>query len=464
MPHTHALTTSTLRGLLLLALLSSLSACSTLQDASHLDDAAPDQPTPTVTGAQGTLSPQATRSLLLRHWKNSFVDTQALAALEELATSQPLIAGNQVTLLYDGPQTVAAMTRAIAGAKNHINLETFIFDADAVGTAMAELLMQRQRAGVQVNIIYDAVGTLSTPRAFFERMRAAGIHLLAFNPVKPISALAPWKLNQRDHRKLLVVDGRVAFTGGVNISSSYANSSLFRSHDHHAGRVGWRDTHVQIDGPAVAALQWEFLNHWSNQQGEALSDSDFFPAQQAAGKTLVRVLASEPQGAQEIYRAYLLAIRSAKMSVHITAAYFAPDAQMLRALQAAARRGVEVTLVLPSVRESSLVFYAGQGLYRELLQSGIHLYQLQLTVLHAKTAVIDGLWSTVGSTNLDTRSFLHNHELNVVVFDEAFGLAMESAFAEDLRLSTPLTLQEWEQRPLTERLKEWFASRFAYWL
>jgi cardiolipin synthase len=221
---------------------------------------------------------------------------------------------------------------------------------------------------------------------------------------------------------------------------------------------------VQIEGPAVAALQWEFLNHWENQQGLPLRDSDFFPRQQRAGNTLLRVLASEPEGDQEIYRAYLLAIRSAKKSVHITTAYFAPDAHILRALQDAAQRGVEVTLILPAVRESSLVFYAGHALYRDLLQSGIRLYQLQVAVLHAKTAVIDSLWSTVGSANMDTRSFLHNHELNVMVFDEPFGLAMESAFEEDLRLSTPMTLEQWEQRPWSERVKEWLASRLAYWL
>jgi cardiolipin synthase len=459
----HALKSCTL----FLALLDffGLASCSTLQDVSYLNDPLLRRGLQsTVTSSQGTLSPQAARSLLLRHWKNSYADTQALAGLEELATSKSLIAGNHITLLYDGPQTVAAMSRAIAAAKNHINLETYIFDEDAVGTSIADLLVERQRAGVQVHIIYDAIGTLGTPQAFFDRMRDAGIHLLAFNPVNPLKALGPWDINQRNHRKLLVVDGRMAFAGGVNISSSYANSSLFRKRSGPSGNVGWRDTHVQIEGPAVAALQWEFLNHWENQQALPLSDSDFFPPQQVAGDTLLRVLASEPEGDQEIYRAYLLAIRSAKKSVHITMAYFAPDAHILRALQEAAERGVEVTLILPAVRESSLVFYAGHALYRDLLQSGIHLYQLQVAVLHAKTAVIDSLWSTVGSANMDTRSFLHNHELNVMVFDQAFGLAMESAFTEDLRLSTPVTLAQWEQRPWIERAKEWLASRFAYWL
>jgi cardiolipin synthase len=211
-------------------------------------------------------------------------------------------------------------------------------------------------------------------------------------------------------------------------------------------------------------MQWEFLNHWENQQALPLSDSDFFPKQQMAGNTLLRVLSSEPEGDQEIYRAYLLAIQSARKSVHITMAYFAPDAQILRALQTAAHRGVEVTLILPAVRESSLVFYAGHALYQDMLESGIHLYQLQVAVLHAKTAVIDSLWSTVGSANMDTRSFLHNHELNVMVFDDAFGLAMESAFDEDLRLSKQMTLAQWQRRPWFDYVKEWLASRFAYWL
>jgi cardiolipin synthase len=460
----HALQTGRLLLPLLLGL-SSLGACSTLQDVSYLENPLlPGTLQTTVTGAQGPLSKKATQSMLLRHWKNSYADTQAVAALEEMATSKPLIAGNRVTLLYDGPQTVAAMTRAIAAATNHINLETYIFDADAVGNPLAALLIARQKAGVQVNIIYDAVGTLGTPQAFFDSMRDAGIQLLAFNPVNPLKTLGPWELNQRDHRKLLVVDGRVAFTGGVNISSSYANSSLFRSRRRSTGTVGWRDTHVQIEGPAVAALQWEFLNHWEDQQALPLSDSDFFPVLQPAGNTLLRVLATEPQGEQEIYRAYLLAIRSAKKSVHITMAYFAPDANILRALQEAAQRGVDVTLILPAIRESSLVYYSGRALYRDLLQSGIHLFQLEEAVLHAKTAVIDGMWSTVGSANMDTRSYLHNHELNVMVFDQAFGLAMESAFEEDLRLSTPMTLAQWGQRPWSDRVKEWFSSLFAYWL
>jgi len=186
-------------------------------------------PDPTVNGAQGTLSPSHAHALLQRRWKSAFIDTAALAALEEIATNRPLIAGNRVTILHDGPQTMAAMLNAVRGAQNHINLETYIFDEDSVGIEFADALIERQRAGVQVQLIYDSIGTISTPLTFFERMRSSGIQLFEFNPVNPLTRFAPWEPNQRDHRKLLVVDGIVAFTGGVNISSTYANSSLFRS-------------------------------------------------------------------------------------------------------------------------------------------------------------------------------------------------------------------------------------------
>jgi cardiolipin synthase len=419
---------------------------------------------PTVVNAQGTLSQRAANTLLASRLKGNLEDASAIATEEELATSRPLIAGNKVTLLYDGPQAMASMMEAIRAAKDHINLETYIFDQDAVGMAFADLLIERQRAGVQVNVIYDSVGTISTPQEFFSRMQEAGITLVAFNPVNPLKLLGPWVPNNRDHRKILIVDGRVAFAGGVNISSAYANSSLFRSKARRDGKVGWRDTHIRIEGPAVAALQWEFLNSWTTQNAPAISNRKYFPHLQAAGNKLIRVLASAPDGDQEIYRAYILAIGAAQTSVHITTAYFVPDVQILGALAAAAKRGVDVKIILPGVLESSPVFYAGNSFYSQMLESGIHVFQLQVAVLHAKTAVIDGIWSTVGSTNFDTRSFLHNHEINVVVMDNEFAVAMERAFEEDLRLSNEVTAESWAKRPLADRLKEWAARRFAYWL
>jgi cardiolipin synthase len=375
-----------------------------------------------------------------------------------------LIPGNRVSLLFDGPQTMAAMEAAIQGADQSIHLETYIFDQDPIGMRFAELLMQRQRAGVKVRIIYDAVGTLQTPGSFFDALRAAGIELLAFNPVNPFKLHGPWQPNNRDHRKILVVDGRIGFTGGVNISNSYSNSSLFRSSARKDSTVGWRDTHLQIEGPAVAALQTVFMRTWNAHQRRPLQDQALFPALARAGSKVVRVVASEPDGQQEVHTAYIEAIQAARQRIYLTCAYFVPDPMMLDALLQAAQRGVDVRLVLPGVPEGGLVYYAGHALFDTMLEGGIRIYQMRQAVLHAKTAVIDGHWSTVGSTNMDTRSFLHNSEINVMVIDQQFGAAMESAFAEDLRDSDPVLLAQWRQRSLAERLKEWAASPFAYWL
>lgn len=442
-------------------------SCAVLPEVRYQSGSSATAEQPTVTNAQGTLSAKKSRALLAKRWGNSQMQAATLAAMaarEEAATGAPLIAGNKITLLYDGPETMAAMIAAIGEAKDHINLETYIFDQDELGIRFADLLIARQRAGVQVNVIYDSVGTIGTPQAFFDKMRDAGIRMLAFNPVNPFRLLGPWEPNNRDHRKILVVDGLVGFTGGVNFSATYANSSLFRSKARRDSKVGWRDTHIKIEGPAVAALQWIFLDNWASQKSPALAASEFFPPPSNVGNKLVRVLASEPGGEFEIYKAYILAIQEAKKTIHITSAYFVPDAQILRALCEAAQRGVDVKIILPGVTDSGVVFHAGRSFYGEMLAKGIKVYELQVAVLHAKTAVIDKMWATVGSTNIDTRSFLHNSEINVVVFDDEFGTTMEKAFIEDLRSSKQITGEQWARRPLGDKLKEWAARRLEYWL
>lgn len=455
-----------------IAILVMLNGCSSLPEVNYLEPAL-DQPQkttsakPTINNGNGELSTSKAQALMRQRWKNSgagLANMQALAALEEAVTGSPLIAGNQVTLLFDGPQTMNAMMTAIRQAKDHIHLETYIFDQDELGLKFARLLIEKQQAGVEVNIIYDSVGTIGTPQIFFDNMKAAGIHLLEFNPVNPTKLQGPWSPNRRDHRKILIVDGEVAFTGGVNISASYANSSLFRSKSKNPDKIGWRDTHIQITGPAVAALQWIFLETWINVDDKPPADRLYFPALKNQGNKMVRVLASEPESNPAIYKAYLLAIQEARDSIHITSAYFVPDAQILKALIAAAKRGVDVKIIMPGVTDSGLVFHAGQSFYDEMLAGGIKVYQLNTSVLHAKTAVIDQVWSTVGSTNIDTRSFLHNKEVNVVVIDTEFAIAMENAFKEDLRLSTEVMLETWQQRPAMIKLKEWLARRLEYWL
>ncbi|GAB2875389.1 phospholipase D-like domain-containing protein [Pseudoduganella ginsengisoli] len=422
---------------------------------------------PNIETPHGKVPAPAAVSLLKKRWAKGALDLAQQAALEEAATGVPLIAGNKVDLLFDGPQTMKAMMAAISQAKNNINFETYIFDQDELGEQFASLLLDKQRQGVTVNIMYDSVGTIGVPQAFFDRMRAGGIKLVAFNPINPAKVRGNgWKVNNRDHRKILIVDGKVAFTGGINISDTYSKSSPFRSKTRPAdpSQVGWRDTHVRIEGPAVAAFQWMFIQNWTNQDADDLRDADYFPTLTAQGDRIVRVLGSKPGGKFEIYKAYLLAMQEAKKSIHITMAYFVPDEQTLKALKDAARRGVDVRIVLPSVSDSGLVFHAGRAFYDDLLSSGVKIHELKLAVLHAKTAVIDGVWSTVGSTNLDTRSFMHNSEVSVVIMGAGFGDEMERAFQEDVKNSTEVTLDAWRARPWSMRFKEWSARLWDYWL
>jgi cardiolipin synthase len=442
-----------------------LVSCKSLPE---VDPGVPAKAAPTIANAKGELVPKQVSALVQKRWANASADLKALAVLEEQATGMPLIAGNRVTLLFDGPATMREMMAAARAATNSINLETYIFDQDKVGNEFADLLIEKQRQGVLVNIMVDAVGAIATPAEFFDRMRQAGIRVVIFNPVNPAKAKGNWDLNNRNHRKLMVVDGKVAFTGGINISSTYANSSLFRSRYRKQSadgtRVGWRDTHVKIEGPAVAPLQYSFVNLWVQQEGGELPKADYFPPLSAAGDKLVRVLAGDPDGDSDIYKSLVTAINEAKKTIHITSAYFVPDQQIVDALASAAQRGVDVRLVLPGVSDHGLIRYAGQGFYDQLLKAGVKIFELQVAVLHAKTAVIDSAWSTIGSANIDRRSFLHNYELNVVVLDPAFGRDMESAFNEDLRDSRQVTLEQWKHRPWMDRLREWAARLGEYWI
>ena len=391
-------------------------------------------------------------------------------AVEEAIVGSPLTTGNAVVLLQDGPATYRAMLAAITAAVDHINMETYIFEDDEVGQRFAQELLAKQARGVQVNLIRDSVGTLATPAAFFEKLQAAGIAVLEFNPVNPLTARKGWELNQRDHRKLLIVDGRTAFLGGINISSVYSGGSFS-----HASRVrpgvgqepgiAWRDTDLQLQGPVVAELQRLFVAAWEQQRGPPLAPRNYFPPPTAAGKEVVRAIGSSPEEPfSQIYATLLSAIASAESSVHITNAYFAPDPQLLTALKTAAARGVDVNLILPSKTDSWLVFHAGRGYYDELLQAGVKIHERRDAILHAKSVLVDGVWATIGSTNLDWRSFLHNHELNAVVLGSGFGSQLRAMFDKDLAASNTVSLQAWRQRGLDMRLREWFARVWEYWL
>ncbi len=423
-------------------------------------------------GARGPLSAAQSKAILhrleKRGQKTDIFDRHL--ALEEAIVGSPLTTGNQVRLLQDGPTTYRVMYAAVMAARDHINMETYILDDDEVGQRFAEALITKQQQGVQVNLIRDSVGTLGTPAAFFKRLADSGIQVLEFNPINPLAARKGWALNQRDHRKLLIVDGSTAFLGGINISSVYSGGSFrqgSRSKSNSGPDAGpeWRDTDLQLQGPVVAELQKLFLATWESQKGEPLAAKNYFPRLNSVGRQVVRAIGSSPDEPYSlIYATLLSAIGSAETSVHLTNAYFVPDPQLLAALEAAAGRGVGVTLILPSQTDSWLVFHAGRGYYERLLRAGVKIHERRGVILHSKTALIDGVWATVGSTNLDWRSFLHNYELNAVVLGSEFGKQVQAMFDKDLAASDAITLEEWERRPLKLRLKELFARVWEYWL
>lgn len=390
-----------------------------------------------------------------------------LAAEQAINIDSPLVLGNRLVLLQDGPATYAAMFAAMRGAKDHIHLETYIFEDGDIGRQFADLLLERQAAGVQVNLIYDSVGCLNTPKEFFERLSAGGIQVLEFNPVNPLAGKKKeWLLNNRDHRKILVVDGRMAFIGGINISETYSSGSSMRSARKRGDQTpGWRDTHLRIEGPVVAEFQKLFLDTWNKQNGPPLAGKNHFPKLDKRGDAIVRAIGSTSDDPDSpIYLTLLSAIEHSEKQVHITNAYFAPDPQLLRALTDAAQRGVEVKLILPSQTDSWAVFHAGRSHYSKLLRAGVKIYERRGAVMHSKTASIDSVWSTIGSTNLDWRSFLHNDEVNAAILGRDFARQMDAMFARDLAESDAIDLERWEQRSLLLRLKEGAARLAEYWL
>ena len=423
-------------------------------------------------GSRGPLSATQSKEILAR-LKNSGQATgifERHLAVEEAIVGSPLTTGNQVRLLQDGPATYQAMYAAIQKAKDHINLETYILDDDEVGQRFAQALIAKQRQGVQVNLIRDSVGTFDTPAAFFQQMIDSGIEVLEFNPINPAMSRKDWALNQRNHRKLLIVDGRTAFLGGINISSVYSGGSFKKGSrskpkDGVDSSMTWRDTDLQLRGPVVAELQKLFLAAWENQRGKPLAQRNYFPTPEVVGHEVVRAIGSSPEEPFSlIYATLLSAIGSAETTVHLTNAYFVPDPQLLEALENAVQRGVDVKLILPAKTDSWLVFHAGRHYYGRLLRAGVKIYERRGVILHSKTALIDGVWATVGSTNLDWRSFLHNYELNAVILGAEFGGQVRAMFDRDLAASDEIRLDEWERRALHLRLKELFSRVWEYWL
>jgi cardiolipin synthase len=460
-----------LKPLLLLLLsvfiLSPGSGCATLPNVSEIVDEAPTTQAPLqITSAKGLLSPQQSKALMER-LKNSVDPTDILErhlTVVESVTDSPLTKGNNVVLLADGEATYTAMFKVLENARDHVNLESYIIEDDEVGREFADLLLKKQEEGVQVNLIYDSLGSMNTPAAFFQRLRDGGIQVVEFNPLNPLEIKGTWGLTHRDHRKILIADGNVAILGGINISEVYS-SSPFRRKKTEKAPIHWRDTDIQIEGPAVSELQKLFFATWLQQKGPELSGKNYFPEQKEAGNALVSVVGSTPGETNRIpFIVYVSAISFAAHSIHMTNSYFIPDDQIVKALTDAAERGVDVKIILPGISDSWVALHAQRYHYSVLLKSGVKIYEHTTSLLHAKTAVIDQVWSTVGSTNMDFLSLLNNDEVNAVILNREFAVEMEKMFAGDLENSSQIHWREWKKRPLLPRVREWFLNLFVQWL
>jgi cardiolipin synthase len=445
-------------------------ACSMLPKRSELRAAPSDASRLAVHGAAGQLSPmqeQRTVKAVAADGRDDLLGQQ-LKALTSTGDVD-LYRGNQARLLIDGPATFAAMKAAIGSARTRILLESYIVEDEGVAAEVGELLLSKAAEGVRVAMIYDAVGSISTPQEYFERLAAGGVAICEFNPVNPVRRLGRWGISQRDHRKLLVVDDDVAFTGGMNISRVYGSSSSFQMRRRKAAKPledGWRDTQIAMRGPVVPALARIFDETWRSQGCEGdLPPAQRRPAGNEPGERMIKLVVSDPDDeTNRIYTTMLAAIEASQRSVQLTMAYFAPGQDFVDALCDAARRGVDVELVLPGRSDFALVLHAGHSYYQQMLDAGIKLHEMDDAMMHAKTAVIDGVFSTVGSSNLDWRSLASNYELNVIVLGEDFGSDMQRQFDKDRAASTPIEAASWRRRGLRERTLELVGRVAERWL
>jgi cardiolipin synthase len=369
------------------------------------------------------------------------------------------VPGNQLELLRDGSRTLPAMFSAIRGARRHVHMEYYVLeDVYCNDHALSDLLIETCARGVQIAIIFDAIGSGATPSPFFDVLRRAGIHLLRFNPLSPLSARGRWLPNTRDHRKLLIVDGEIAFVGGVNLSAAYERRrvDLKSLHPGHDPRQ-WRDTDLRVTGPAVARLQRRFLEHWRRQRGVPLPDAEFFPQLRALGSERVAIIDSiAGNGPSSYHHALLHTIRGAQARIWITAAYFLPTPAQVAALIDASRRGVDVRLLLPAHNDSVAALAVQRYSYRPLLEGGVKIYELQDMMLHSKSVIIDADWCTVGSSNFDSRSLRRNDEIDAIIVGKPTADALADMFCHDLQHAQLIDIRQWEDRPWAQKSKELF--------
>lgn len=438
-----------------------LCGCATVPPVNAVLDQTAAVPAAMV-GPHGPLSAAETKVILDRLQQQAG-GSDLLArhlAIEQALVTAPLVTGNRTQLLRDGPETFRAMFEAIRAAKRYVFLEYYIFEDVAIdGEKLGDLLAEKRHQGVEVAIIYDGYGSVDTPEAFFDQLRQAGVALLEFHPLNPLNARTGYAPNNRDHRKILVVDGDTAIVGGVNLYTVYQPHRHNRLVASSGGDPNqWRDLDLEIEGPAARQLQRVFLDHWTAEEGPPLPPLGDSPAAPSMGNEIVRIIGSNYDDTIPRYDATVLsAIRSAAKTVWLTTAYFVPTQDEMHDLEAAARRGIDVRLMLPGKSDSQLVLAVGRSDYGELLKAGVKIFELQDGLLHSKYAVVDGVWSTVGSSNFDHRSILFNDEVDAIVLGRDTGRQLEAQFEHDEAAARPITLKEWEDRPLGERIKEFYS-------
>jgi cardiolipin synthase len=368
----------------------------------------------------------------------------AFTATMEAHTNSPIVDGNRVDILLNGDEIFPAKLAAIRSARTSITYAEYFYADGGPAREIAESLAERCRAGVTAHVLLDGFGTLSMPREYVKLLQGAGCHLATFRPLGRWVSVG--RHNKRNHRRVLVADGRVAITGGSGVSDKWTGNGRLDGH--------WRDTDVRIEGPAARNIQSAFFENWREATGELLGGDRYLSNGRPSGQTRAQVIKSSPGGGYDMYTMYLLAIASARRSVYLTNPYFLPDDRMEEALLAAVARGVRVVALTPGKIDHNVVRAASRRGFGRLLLSGIEIFEYQAALLHAKTMVVDGVWATIGSTNFDNRSFALNDELNVVLYDRAVVERLAAAFEADLAHARRVTYDAWQNRGLKTKLLE----------
>jgi cardiolipin synthase len=377
-------------------------------------------------------------------------DPQFLRSMGQLL-GPAILPGNQVTALQNGDEIFPAMLEAIRGAQASITFETYIYWSGNIGQQFSEALCERSKAGVKVHVLLDWLGTDKIDSKYLADMKAAGVEVERYHPLHWYN----WsRLNNRTHRKLLVVDGRIGFTGGVGIADAWTGDGTAQDH--------WRDSHYRIEGPAVAQMQAAFGDNWIKTRAQVLFGSAYFPELKQVGTSRAQVFKSScDEGSESVRLMYLLSIASATKSIRLQAAYFVPDDLAIETLVTACKRGVKIEIIVPGpLTDSKFVQGAGRSRWAALLDAGVLIYQFQPSLYHCKVIIVDDIWVSVGSTNFDNRSFKLNDEANLNIYDTVFAAEQTAIFEQDKSLSRLMTRTEFKNRSLPGKMFDAVAGAF----